>query len=169
MPPIATTRPMTEEERTLLRAGLVKLFGWWTGIVSAVCIFSLTFLIAALSAVLLPFAVVVRGAFAAAIAASLASYGWIQRRERRALEEQATRVSKEVAAGFVRTTTYRVTDAVAVEEGEDEGLSYYLLLDDGRTLFLSGQYLYEPVSNGFPWESFEIVQVASGGWVLRVM
>ena len=64
---------------------------------------------------------------------------------------------------------YRVKDAIAVDEQEDEGLSYYLLLDDGRTLFLSGQYLYEPADNGFPWESFELVRVASGSWVLRVV
>ncbi|HEV8357684.1 MAG TPA: hypothetical protein VGQ17_13105 [Gemmatimonadales bacterium] len=46
--------------------------------------------------------------------------------------------------------TYVVQDAVAVEEAEDEGLSFYLLLDDGRTLFLSGQYLYDPAAQGFP-------------------
>jgi len=160
---------MTREERALLSAGPARLFGWWTGIVSAVCIFALTFLVAALSAALLPFDVVVRGAFVAATVVSVASYAWIQRKERRAFRDQATCVAKETAAEHVRTTTYRVTDAVAVEEQEDEGLSYYLLLDDGRTLFLTGQYLYEPVDSGFPWESFEIVQVASGSWVLRVI
>jgi hypothetical protein len=30
-----------------------------------------------------------------------------------------------------------------VDEFEDEGIHFYLELDDGSTLFLSGQYLYE--------------------------
>jgi hypothetical protein len=101
--------------------------------------------------------------------ASAASYGWIQHKERKRLTEGAAFVAREAAAGFVRSTIYRITDAVAVEEEEDEGPSYYLLLDDGRTLFMSGQYLYEPAENGFPWESFEVVQVASGKWVLRIV
>jgi hypothetical protein len=43
------------------------------------------------------------------------------------------------------------------------------VFNDGRTLCLNGQYLYEPVDRGFPWQSFEIVRVASGRWVLDVV
>lgn len=67
------------------------------------------------------------------------------------------------------STICTIKDAIAVDEREDEGLSYYLLLDDERTLFLSGQYLYEPAERGFPWASFEIVQVPREGGVLRVV
>lgn len=160
---------MTAEERRLLMRTPVKLFRWWTGIVSASCIFALTFLSVALLAVIVPFNVIVPLAVAAATFASVSSYAWIQRKARKNLRLQVALASRDLAAGDVRSEIYNITDAVAVEESEDEGLSYYLLLDDGRTLFLSGQYLYEPVENGFPWDSFEIVRVASGQWVLRIV
>jgi hypothetical protein len=67
------------------------------------------------------------------------------------------------------STIYTITDAIAVEEGEDEGVHYYLRLDDGRTLFLSGQYLYDPVEQGFPWQSFELVESPRNEWVLGVV
>lgn len=64
---------MTEEELVLVGLGPIKLFGWWTGLVSAACVFALTFLVAALAASFAPFGTVVRGAFAAATLASVAS------------------------------------------------------------------------------------------------
>src|SRR5262245_4754542 len=169
MPPLTTTRAMTAEERALLERPEPKLFGWWTGIVSAVCVFLLTFVAAALSALVLPFTVAIRGSVAMAAVSAVSSYVWIQRRARGRRFARSARVAAEIASGRVRSTIYDVTDAVAVEEAEDEGPSYYLLLDDGRTLFLSGQYLYEPVDSGFPWESFEVVRVPSGQWVIRVV
>jgi len=160
---------MTDEERAMLHEPPLKLFGWWSGIVSAACVFALTFLVVLLSAAFLPYVVVVRGAVGAGTLATVVTYVWIQRRERAKLRHVTDLVARESAAGYVRSEVYAVTDAVAVEEQEDEGLSYYLLLDDGRTLFLSGQYLYGPADEGFPWESFEIVRVPYEGWVLRVV
>jgi hypothetical protein len=49
----------------------------------------------------------------------------------------------DLAAGVATLTTYEATDALRVEEFEDEGSQYYLKLADGRVLFLAGQYLYE--------------------------
>jgi hypothetical protein len=160
---------MTEDERAMLRAPTLKLFGWWTGIVFSACIFALTFVVAALGATFLPYQTVVRGAVAMATMAFLGSYVWIQRRERNKWRRETDLVAVEANAGHVQSTIYMIRDAVAVEEHEDEGLSYFLLLDDGRALFLSGQYLYDPAAKGFPWESFEIVRVASGSWVLHVV
>jgi hypothetical protein len=132
-------------------------------------VFSLTFLVVLLAAAFLPYVTVVRGATALASLASAAAYVWIQRRERTKLRHLVALVAREGATGYVvEATIYAIRDAVAVEESEDEGLSYYLLLD-GRTLFLSGQYLYEAADNGFPWESFELVRVVHGRWVLRVV
>lgn len=141
MPPVTTSRPPTEEEQVLLREPPLKLFGWWTGIVSGLCIFVLAFLMVLLASPVLPVAAVLPAAVAVGMIAFLASYGRVQRRERRALRQAAERVAREVAAGYVKSTTYTVNDAVAVEEGEDEG---------------------------FPWASFEIVQAPVEGWVLRV-
>jgi uncharacterized membrane protein len=170
MPPVSTTRPLTEEERALLRQPSPKLFGWWTGVVSALCVFVLAFLVALLASPWLPPAAILPAATAAGALAAAATYASVQRRERRRLREQGALVARELAAGYVNCTTYTITDAVAVEEHEDEGLSYYVLLDDGRTLFLSGQYLYEPADeDGFPWAAFEVVRVPIGGWVLRMV
>lgn len=51
--------------------------------------------------------------------------------------------------GLLETATFRATRAFGVQEFEDEGLHYFLELDDGRVLFLSGQYLYdyEPITD----------------------
>ena len=163
MPSVETTRQMSEEERALLHEPPTKLFDWWTGLVSAACGFALTFLVVLLAAGFLPYAAVVRGAVAAATLVSLALYMWIQRRERIKLQRQIDLVAREGGAECVKSAIYAIRDAVAVEEFEDEGLSYFLLLDDGRTLFLSGQYLYGPAEKGFPWASFEVVRVAHGG------
>ena len=101
--------------------------------------------------------------------AAVATYASVQRRERHRRREQGDLVARDLAAGYVNCATYTITDAVAIEEHEDEGLSYYLLLDDGRTLYLSGQYLHEPADEGgFPWAAFEVVRVPIGGWVLRM-
>jgi hypothetical protein len=71
-------------------------------------------------------------------------------RSTRELEWQA-RIARDLEAGVMRVVTYRVLEALSVEEVEDEGSSYYLRLDDGRVAFLSGQYLYEPEEAGtFP-------------------
>jgi hypothetical protein len=134
------------------------------------CVCVLAFLVVLLASPWLPLAAIPPAATAVGALAAVATYASIQRRERRRLREQGDRVARELAAGYADCTTYTITDAVAVEEHEDEGLSYYLLLDDGRTLFLSGQYLDEPADeHGFPWATFEVVRVPIGGWVLRMV
>jgi hypothetical protein len=169
MPPVTTTRSPTEDEQVLLREPSLKLHGWGTGIVSTFCVFVLVFLVSLLASPILPVKAVVPVGVTLGMLAALGSYVHIQRRERLAFRRASEDTAREAVAGHVKSTTYMIKDAVAVEEREDEGLSYYLLLDDGRTLFLSGQYLYEPAERGFPWASFEIVQVPLGGGVLCVV
>src|SRR5688572_23512136 len=136
MPPVTTTRPPTKKEQDLMSEPPPKLFGWWTGIVSSSCTFVLVFLAVLLASPVLPIAAVLPAAAVVGVVASLASYGHVQRRHQLALRQMAVEATREVAAGHVRSTTYTITDAIAVDEFEDEGLNYYLLLDDGRTLFL---------------------------------
>ena len=45
--------------------------------------------------------------------------------------------------GLLVCEIFRARRAFRVEEFEDEGSHYYVELDDGRVLFLSGQYLYD--------------------------
>jgi hypothetical protein len=60
-------------------------------------------------------------------------------------------MSRALAAGELAEMDFDVSAAVALEESEDEGLHYFLQVAEDRTLFLSGQYLYEPVDAGrFP-------------------
>jgi membrane protein implicated in regulation of membrane protease activity len=69
------------------------------------------------------------------------------------------RIERDLAGGQASVTRARVTDAVNVEELEDEGSSYYLRLDDGRVLFLSGQYLYDVEEEGrFPSAVVSVVR-----------
>ena len=169
MAPITTTRPMTEAERNTLRAGLRGRFEWRTGIVGSICVFVLVFLVTILATLSRPYETIIRTSVTTATVASIAWYIRVQRRLRRDHRAVSDRITSELATGTLTSTTYTIRDVVAVEEAEDEGLSYYFLLDDGRTLFLSGQYLYGPALEGFPWESFEIVRVTSGGRVLDVL
>lgn len=99
----------------------VKLFRWWTGIVSASCIFALTFLSVALLAAIVPFNVIVPLAVAAATLAAVSSYAWIQHKARKNVRLQVALASRDLATGDVRSEIYNITDAVAVEESEDEG------------------------------------------------
>ena len=56
-----------------------------------------------------------------------------------------------LAAGELCVVEYEVSEAIEVEEFEDEGKHFLLAIGPSETLFLSGQYLYEPVERGiFP-------------------
>lgn len=169
MPPTTVIRPPTEEEARVLRGSLPRFFGWWTGVVSGLCIFALTFLLILLGSPIMPPSAILPTAVTGSLGVSIAWYVYVQWRERRVLRRAAVRKAREVAAGHVKSTTFTIRDAIAVKECEDEGLSFYLLLDDGRTLFLSGQYLYEPVEAGFPWTSFDLVQAPVGGGIIRIV
>lgn len=45
--------------------------------------------------------------------------------------------------GLLVSTDYRATRAFQVDEVEDEGPHYFVELEDGRVLYLNGQYLFE--------------------------
>ena len=75
----------------------------------------------------------------------------------------------DAEAGEVDETRFEIVDAIEVAEEEDEGKHYYLRLIDGRVLFLSGQYLYEPVAAGrFPSTRITVVRAPDSGVVLSL-
>ena len=43
-----------------------------------------------------------------------------------------------------------------MEEAEDEGPTFFLELETGETVAMSGQFLDRFVRRGFPWRQFEI-------------
>ena len=69
--------------------------------------------------------------------------------------------------------------AFQVQEFEDEGSHYFIELDDRRTLYLNGQYLYdfEPLpsdpepsqSRKFPCTEFTILRHKSAGYVVDIV
>ena len=54
-----------------------------------------------------------------------------------------------------------------MEEFEDEGISFFVQLEDMRVLFLSGQYLYEVDEHKqFPSTAFTVERTVNSGLVL---
>lgn len=80
--------------------------------------------------------------------------------------------------GLLVSETYRARRAFQIEELEDEGSHYFIELQDGGVLFLSGQYLYdyEPVTRRprltqprrFPCTEFTVRRHSSEGYVVDI-
>ena len=80
--------------------------------------------------------------------------------------------------GLLADSAFRARRAFEVEETEDEGLHYFLELDDGRVLYLNGQYLYDyaPITDDpelnqarqFPCTEFTVRRHKTTGYVVDV-
>ena len=76
-------------------------------------------------------------------------------------------------------TSYRARRAFQVEEFEDEGSHYFIELEDGKVLYLCGQYLYEyePIDDDpelkqgrrFPCAEFTIRKHREKGFVVDIL
>lgn len=164
------TRPLTAEERALLPNRPGVAVRWTAGIGAALSATAITWLLALLVAGIAGWTSTraERALILVAIAGGLGVYTYVAYRERRTPEGPT--LWDDVHAGTAEVSRYDVVDALAVEEFEDEGLSYYLELVDGRVVFLTGQYLYEPVEQGqFPARRVEVVRTAVTATVLRVI
>ncbi len=79
------------------------------------------------------------------------------------------------AEGLLVSTAYRAGRAFQTEEAEDEGSHYFLELEDGRVLYLTGQYLYnyEPLEKGetrrFPCTEFQVRHHKTGGYTMDIL
>jgi hypothetical protein len=81
--------------------------------------------------------------------------------------------------GLLESEEFSVKRAFEVEEYEDEGLHFFLELEDGRVLFLCGQYLYDyqevsedPELNqkaSFPCSRFEVRRHKTEHWVHSII
>jgi hypothetical protein len=66
-------------------------------------------------------------------------------------------LKRAARAGELNVREFNVVRAWQIDELEDEGLHFVLELDSGGTLFLSGQFLYEPVTKGaFPCAELKV-------------
>ena len=87
---------------------------------------------------------------------------WSHQRRLGAVYRTAAQQRQVDRSGDVEEWRVKVADAIEVEEWGDLGLNFYLALEDGRVLFLSGQYLYDDVEAGrFP--NRDLVLVWSSG------
>jgi hypothetical protein len=80
--------------------------------------------------------------------------------------------------GLLTSQTFKATRVFEVEELEDEGLHYFIELDDRSVLYLSGQYLYDyPETSGdegnqkigFPCSEFTIRRHKTAGYVVDIV
>ena len=143
-------RPLTDKERGLLARLAAKRDNLGNDFASAGC---LAALILAPAAWILKLLRLERWQPLAACVALLIGIAFALRMRRRYQKLVPGRRAnlKDLENGFAEEITYDAVDAVRVEEFEDLGSNYYLRLADGKVLFLSGQYLYEPeTENGFP-------------------
>ena len=82
-----------------------------------------------------------------------------RRDEIRKLEEQ----------GLLTAAEFHAKRAFQIEELEDEGSHYFIELQDGAVLFLSGQYLYDyEVPRCFPCTDFVVRRHATKGFAVDV-
>ena len=92
------------------------------------------------------------------------------------LEEQIAELEQNE---LLVSETFRARRAFQLEEFEDEGSHYFIELDDGRTLYLNGQYLYdyEPIgddpelnqSRKFPCKQFTIRRHKKAQYVVDIL
>jgi hypothetical protein len=135
-----TLRPLTVEERRILEGLRTSTSGGGPGF-GAFLAFLVTLGVLLIAS---PAAWQVGARSLVPVVIALGVAGVVFRRLRRGGRSQwLTLVERDLAGGMARVSEARVTDAIRVEEAEDEGSSYYLQLDDSRVLFLTGQYLYE--------------------------
>jgi hypothetical protein len=95
------------------------------------------------------------------------------RHAKRVAESTRRRYAADLAAQQVEEWRVRVVDAIEVEEFEDEGRQCYLELEDGRVLFVSGQYLYDSDEDDttpkFPNRDLLITRLPHAGDILDLV
>ena len=174
-------RPLTEEERRLISgAADEKPRGLWHDLKwAAFAAFFTYFPILGALLALGRWIPALRDDNAVGIVTSplgLLVFAWVfirarasSKRDRSSLESLRHIHERELREGTAEVTRYRVVDAIQVEEYEDEGSHYFLLLEDGRVLYESGQHLYElEALRRFPSTIVEIHSTSHVGRLLDV-
>lgn len=163
-----TLRPATPEEQRELarheRSGVEwKVFGaiWFAASVFVAGI-GLLYLVTGTRTVAQSLFVLVVGTLSAAF------YLYLRRLFTRAAAAARKASALDAGAGQVDESSFSIVDAIQVAETEDEGLHFFLRLADGGVVFLSGQYLYDPVAaRRFPSAQVTIVRAPATRTVLR--
>lgn len=136
-----STRPITEQEIKLLSAH-GRIFERNPLIIAVIATFIFMFLICVLLAVASIFPksneynlIFYISTIACLILSVYLAYKIYPRKRKPKLEE--------VLDDTVEILDVEASDAIKIEEFEDEGIGYYLNIGDGKVLFIQGQYLYD--------------------------
>ncbi len=79
------------------------------------------------------------------------------------------KVRADLRRGMAHGRRVTAVDAIEIEEQEDEGPTFLLRTDDGRTMFFAGQYLERYRRKGFPWTAFDILEAPQSGVLLDIV
>lgn len=79
------------------------------------------------------------------------------------------KIKADLDGGVAIARRVNAVDAIAVEEQEDEGPTFFLRTDDGRTMFFGGQELYRYCRKGFPWKAFDLFETPQSGRLLDIV
>jgi hypothetical protein len=159
----SATRPLTDQERAYLSPHRDPLVTPLTGLAASLLLAVFLFILGLMVLGFLPGdpargVPVVSGL---SLLGAIVCYVTIQRARRGAHQTDALRA--DLIAGTATVSQFQAVAALEIEEFEDEGMTFYVALSDGRVLLLSGQYLYPLVdANTFPSTEFETVRSASG-------
>jgi hypothetical protein len=76
----------------------------------------------------------------------------------------------DLAGGVAEVTRFHATKAVRFEALEDQDGAYFLHLENGRTLVLRGQHLFDLEKNKrFPCSEFEVIRGPKSGAILSLV
>jgi hypothetical protein len=158
-----TTRPLTDQERAYLGPHQDPFVTPLTGIAASLLLATFLFILGLGVLGFLPGdpgrgLPLVSGL---TLLGAITCYVTIQRTRRRRYQADPARA--DLIAGTATVSHFHAAAALEIEEFEDEGMTFYVALADGRVLLLSGQYLYPLVdARTFPSSEFEIARSASG-------
>ena len=82
--------------------------------------------------------------------------------------ELRSQVRRDLGRGEVSQHRVRVVEALEAPEVEDEGPVFFVLDEDGTTLFFAGQEIARYKGRGFPWSEFEIHETPESRRFLRI-
>ena len=77
-------------------------------------------------------------------------------------------IQADLADGSMAVHHISVTDAIEVEEGEDEGPSFFVLTAEGKVFYFHGQEMAGWKRKGFPWCEFEIREAPRSKMLFRL-
>ncbi len=121
---------------------------------------------------------IVLATMAVSIVAALFVFNKRGYRSRSTWKSAEERIRDLDGKGLLISQTFKATRVFEVKEFEDEGLHYFIELDDRAVLYLNGQYLYDypeirsdegKQKRGFPCSEFTIRKHKTAGYVVDIV